>query len=276
MTKKFLVIGLFAGILMLLGVKLWHIQRSSTEPAAHWQSYNETSDETIDHSLWQEVLDEFLLSDSEDGINLVDYESLQSEPEGLIAYLQHMTELDPRDYNRDEQFAYWVNLYNALTLKVIIDHYPIDSIRKISNSGLPIGPWDNEVASIAGNTVTLNTIEHQILRAFWKDHRVHFAVNCASIGCPNIQADAFSAANTESLLESAARDYLQHPRGLSVQQDRIVLSSIFKWYRGDFGNTQNEVLDTLASYLDEQQRTEILSSSRKIDYHYDWSLNDSQ
>ncbi len=274
--KKIIALVVITGLLALVGAKLWHSQRSSNEPEVFWQANNETSELTIDHSQWQEVLDEFLISDSPIGVNLVDYDSLQSEAEMLNAYLGDMTQLDPRNYNRQEQFAYWVNLYNALTLKVIIDHYPVESIRKISSSGLPIGPWDDEVATIAGRAVTLNIIEHRILRAFWDDHRIHFAVNCASIGCPDVQEEAFTAANTESLLESAARDYLQHPRGLTFNEDRIVLSSIFKWYKEDFGNTQDEVLKTLAQYLEDEQRSQLLTRGKKIEYDYDWSLNDSE
>jgi len=147
--KKIIFLSLAVVILALAGAKLWHSNRSNTEPATFWQTSNEANNLEIDHSLWQEVLDEFLISDSPDGINLVDYDSLQSEPEVLNTYLAKMTSLDPREYSRQEQFAYWVNLYNALTLKVIVDNYPVESIRKISSSGLPIGPWDDEVATIA-------------------------------------------------------------------------------------------------------------------------------
>jgi len=99
-------------------------------------------------------------------------------------------------------------------------------------------------------------------------------VNCASIGCPNIQAEAFTAVNTESLLDAAARDYLQHPRGLSIQENSVVLSSIFDWYRDDFGDSQEQILKTLAQYLDDDNSAEILSAAKNINYAYDWSLND--
>jgi len=252
------------------------LDRRDYQVVPFWQVSNENNAAVIDHSGWQDILDEYLISDDPSGINFFDYQVLQEEgSEDLAAYLAQMTSLDPRDYNRAEQFAYWVNLYNALTVRVIIDHYPVESITQISEQALAFGPWDDVVSEVAGQPVTLNDIEHRILRPIWLDHRIHFAVNCASIGCPNIQIDAFTSVNTDALLDSAARDYLQHPRALQITENGLLLSSIFDWYKGDFGENQTEVLATLSLYLTDEQRTQVQASSQQIRYDYDWSLNDA-
>lgn len=244
------------------------------QPAVFWQASNESSQARIDHSLWQLVLDEYLVSDDPSGVNLVDYQGLVDEPSELRDYLSKLISLDPRDYNRAEQFAYWVNLYNALTMQVVADHYPVDSILKISSGPLPSGPWDDKLATIAGQKISLNDIEHRILRAYWHDHRIHFAVNCASIGCPNVQKRAFTSENTESLLELAAREFLQHPRGLEINSDGLKLSSIFDWYREDFGSNETEVLELLAKYFEPEIQAKMMAAANDVSYDYDWTLND--
>jgi len=266
---------IIATIVLLVAAAIagnWYLNRGNYQAVPFWQVANEDNTAMINHSVWQGVLDDFLVTDDPSGVNLVDYEALVDEPELLNDYIEAMTSLDPREYNRAEQFAYWVNVYNALTLDVIVRNYPTTSIRKIS----ALGPWDTDVATIAGQTVTLNDIEHRILRANWDEHRIHFAVNCASIGCPNVQPTAFTATNTEELLQTAAVEYLQHPRGLRASEDGLVLSSIFEWYKGDFGNTEQEVLATLSQYLSDEQRTKVTELSGKVSYDYDWGLNDVQ
>ena len=267
------------GSLLVIGVALafagkWYLNRNNYEPLPFWQASNEQSTIQVDHSQWQEVLDEYLISDDPSGVNFVDYTSLAEEPDLLNDYVTKMQALDPRELNRSQQFAYWVNLYNALTMKVIVENYPVSSILKISSSAVPSGPWDDLVAIIQGQSITLNDIEHRILRSYWSDHRIHFAVNCASFGCPNVQIDAFTAENTEDLLNSAAIEFLNHPRGLTAKGDDLVLSSIFKWYASDFGDSEEEIVKTLTQYVDDPALKSKLAQVGSIEYDYDWSLND--
>ena len=110
-----------------------------------------------------------------------------------------MSDLTITDYNKKEQLAYWINLYNSLTIKVVLEHYPVKSIKEIKLSGIfKPGPWKKELVIIEGKKLSLDNIEHDILRPIWKDNRVHYAVNCASIGCPNLQNSAFTAKNSDS------------------------------------------------------------------------------
>jgi hypothetical protein len=177
--------------------------------------------------------------------------------------------------DRPEQKAFWINLYNALTVRLILAHYPVRSIRDIdiSPGWFQNGPWDARVARVEEMEITLNDIEHRILRPIWKDPRVHYAVNCASLGCPNLQAIAFTAKNTEELLEKAARQYINHPRGADIRGEKLILSSIFDWFQADFGNSEKGVLNHLQRYADPSLKLQLESFEGAIRYEYDWRLN---
>ena len=151
--------------------------------------------------------------------------------------------------NRVEQKAYWINLYNALTVKVVLGRHPVKSIRDIRLGGLfSSGPWDARLATVEGEKVSLNDIEHRILRPIWRDNRIHYAVNCASVGCPNLAAEPYTAANTERLLDEGARAYVNHPRGLFGEKGRITASRIYDWYREDFAASEKGLVDHFRSY----------------------------
>jgi hypothetical protein len=126
---------------------------------------------------------------------------------------------------------------------------------------------------VAGEYLNLNNIEHGILRPTWQDPRIHFAINCASFGCPNVQARAFTGANLEFLLDEAARQYLSHPRTAHFDGTELVLSSIFKWYAGDFGNNTAEVLQHISTYAPAVMAERLKSYNGEIRFEYDWKLN---
>ncbi len=258
---------------LALGYKLF-APGQDTSVTVKWTPSNEANTESIDHSQWQEVLDNYLVADDESGVNLFDYQGLiDDEDESLRSYIDTMSQLDPRDFNKQEQFAYWVNLYNALTVRTVVENYPIDSIKEIGEATFPPGPWNDTVIGVAGHDLTLNHIEHSILRPIWQDYRIHFAVNCASIGCPNLQESAFDSSNTETLLDKASKQFINHPRAFSLTDEGLVLSSIFTWYSEDFGNSEKEVVETIAKYLDNQALQLDEESHLQISYFYDWSLN---
>ena len=234
----------------------------------------------IDHTAWQDILNAYLRSHSS-GINRFDYPALKAsagDSAKLADYLAHLQGLDPRDYSQREQKAYWINLYNALTVQVVVEAYPVDSIRDISNRVLggliPLGPWGDLRAQVAGLDLTLDNIEHGILRPIYRDNRIHYAVNCASLGCPNLPAMAFTAANTEALLEAGARAYVNHPRGVDfVDDDSMVISSIYDWFAEDFGNSEEGVIEHLARFADEELAQRLRNFQGAVDYQYDWNLN---
>ena len=239
-----------------------------------WDASDESSATTIDHEPWQELLDAHL-QEHPSGVNRFDYAGLKANAEHrqkLASYLLGLTGLDPRTYSRNEQKAYWINLYNALTVYVIVGRYPVDSIRDIKSGLLTPGPWELELITIEDEKLTLDNIEHGILRPIWKDPRIHYAVNCASIGCPNLAPQAYRADNLERLLENGARDYVNHPRGMSVDDGDLVLSSIYDWFKVDFGDTDEGVFAHLRQYAT-PENAQMLEGHDDFDDDYDWALN---
>ncbi len=234
----------------------------------YWDQSEESSPQVIDHSSWQTFLDQYV-SRGASGVNLVAYdEAAQSGRAHLREYLRTLTDIDPRTLRRQEQLAYWINLYNALTVNVVLDHPGRKTILKMGGGWFSRGPWGDELVEVAGQRLTLDDIEHRILRPIWHDHRVHFAVNCASLGCPDLNAEAFTSANAQRLLTEAEVAYINHPRGVSVEGGRLILSSIFDWYRQDFASNEAELVRYLAS---RHALAELPSDV--IRYRYDWSLN---
>lgn len=246
-----------------------------SERWAMWDARDASAETTFDHAPWQSWLDEYVVVGS-DGVNRVRYSSVSSSGKAaLTAYLTSMAAVDPREFAADEQMAYWVNLYNALTVSVVLDNPSKNSILKMGGGWLPTGPWDDEVISIADTALTLNDIEHRILRPIWQDQRIHFVVNCASFSCPNLATVALTADNLETQLASAESSYVNDLRGVSKMNGRLQLSSIFEWYRGDFADSEDGLLAYLAKHHDEL--SDWLAADPKlagrIRYDYDWSLN---
>ncbi len=241
----------------------------------HWLKNNPQSTTTVDHSAWNGFLKKYLRT-SEDGINRVRYIGVvETDKRNLRQYLADMAKVKVGTLNRDEQRAYWINLYNALTVQVILDHFPVLSIAKINISPgfFAHGPWDKKLISIEGQNVSLNDIEHRILRPIWKDARLHYAVNCASLGCPNLQLTAFTAANSEQLLEDAARAYVNHPRGVRIERGNLIVSSIYHWFKVDFGGRDKEVIKHLLKYAEPELAKTLEGRKRIYNHDYDWMLN---
>lgn len=239
-----------------------------------WEAHDSDSLQQADHAPWEEFLEEYLETGTADGIHRMQYAEVSDrQREELDAYLNYLGEQPVSMLNRDEQFAYWVNLYNALTVDLILDNYPVESIRDISK------PWDTPLISVEGVELTLNDIEHRILRPIWQDSRIHYAVNCASMGCPNLQPRAFTSDNREQLLNTAASEYINHPRGADFSGRSPRLSSIYNWYQEDFQNSVEGVMKHIAEYAEGQTLTDAEAYiSRgypgRIRYDYDWSLNE--
>jgi len=243
-----------------------------------WQAYDPGSDRVVDHSAWERFMAKYLVTSHPSGINRVEYgEVSAADKQTLKSYLDDLQQVPVSQLNRNEQKAYWINLYNAATLDIVLDHYPVSSITKVNlASGLfSRGPWEAKILKIEGQEVSLNDIEHRILRPIWKDPRVHYAVNCASIGCPNLQDRAYTSKNTEVLLEKGAREYINHPRGAAFEGKKLVLSSIYDWFQEDFGGSDQGVLRHLRRYAAPDLAGKLESFSGRIDYQYDWSLNEA-
>lgn len=244
-----------------------------------WQTQVAESTATVDHSPWDMLLKQYVVTNHPSGVNRFRYAAVSpTNRQVLGAYLTAMQQGKVSSLNGAEQKAYWVNLYNALTIKVILDHYPVKSIMEIGISpGLfSKGPWDAKLLTIEGEKVSLNDIEHRILRPIFKDNRLHYALNCASLGCPDLQPHAFTATNIEGLLTKAARAYVNSPRGARLIDGKLHVSSIYVWFRVDFGGTDAAVVEHLRLYAVGALAEALRAYNKGVRDSYDWSLNGAQ
>jgi hypothetical protein len=213
--------------------------------------------------------------------------------DAAIAAFAQPGEAEERGWPREQRLAFWINAYNAFTLRAIVDHYPIragwlalpprNSIRQID------GVWTTLAWSAAGRTVTLDDIEHRILRPEFKEPRVHFAINCASVGCPPLAAEPYRAAELDGQLDAAARRYLASPQGLRVEGTVLRVSRIFEWYGEDFAGrfapdrtgrpdrVEQAILAVIAQFGPAAAATAARAPGARVRFlNYDWTLNDLQ
>ena len=224
-----------------------------------------TDSVAVAHKLWSELLEQHV-----DDQGVVDYQGFLRDSAKLNTYLRLLADAPPANNTRAEQLAYWINAYNAFTIKLVIDHYPISSIKEIKR-GIPFvnSVWDIKWIRIGGRLYDLNDIEHGILRKKFDEPRIHFAINCASVSCPTLLAKAFEANRLEEQLDFVARRFVNDTSRNQLQAGDVHLSKIFKWYKGDF--TKNM---SLAAYINQYSSVKI-SEVEKIRYKkYNWTLND--
>lgn len=240
-----------------------------------WSAHDEAGKVAVDHVAWTGFLGKYVKPGA-DGINRVAYGAVTAADKArLDAYLQMLQGLSISKFARSEQRPYWINLYNAATIKTILDHYPVASILKINISpGLfAKGPWGKKQLNVEGEALALDDIEHRILRPLWNDPRTHYAVNCASIGCPNLALQAYTTANIETLLDAGARAYVNHPRGASIAGGKLRTSSIYRWFREDFGGSEAGVIAHLQKYAEAPLAQSLQGIGGISGDDYDWSLN---
>ena len=224
---------------------------------------------SFSHDLFDQVLQEHV--DKEGRVN---YTKLKANPEKLERYLDLLAVAKPTELPYNAQLAFWVNAYNALVIKGVIDHYPTTSVRKVKWFG---GFFSRLKFQVAGETYTLNQIEHGIIRTEFVDPRVHFILVCASTSCPPLENSAFSAETIEERLETATFKFVQNPEQVRIDRAkrRVYLSKIFKWYDDDFTEGYEGVADFLTDYLPPEDAEFLASTDVKLHHlDYDWTLND--
>lgn len=227
------------------------------------------------HAAWTSVLSRYV----KDGF--VDYAGLKKDGQAdLRAYLGTLESICRGHYDtwtREQKLAYWINAYNAYTVRLILDHYPLKSIRKIGL--LPGAAFREEFIpskGVRGKTLSLNDIEHEILRKDFTEPRIHFAIVCASKGCPALRSEAYRPADLDRQLEDAARTFVRDPakNRFDASKRTLYLSSIFKWFREDFERAAKTLPEFVARFADEQTATALRAGSVRIEFlDYDWSLN---
>jgi uncharacterized membrane protein YdjX (TVP38/TMEM64 family) len=221
----------------------------------------------------------------------VDYQGLKGDITALDHYLDRTASVSEAEFNawsESERLVFLINLYNAATLRLIIDHYPIKSIKDIGN--FLKGPWDQPVVDLFAKTITLNHLEHDIIRKHYNEPRIHLALVCAAKGCPTLRHEPYIAGKMDEQLDNQCRMYLSSPAGLRMDRDRktVYFSSLFKWYGKDFvagflpssgfsglGKTQRAVANFCSGYLSASDGAYLQSAGYSVKYlDYDWSLNE--
>jgi len=265
-------------ILLLALVPISSGAAPKAELWARWQTHDPASRAAVDHVPWQRFIGRYLKPGA-DGINRMAYARVSASDQGMLdAYVAALAATRVSQLGRDEQKSFWINLYNALTVQVVLDHYPVKSILDIDISpGLfANGPWGKKLVEIEDEVVSLDDIEHRILRPIWRDPRLHYAVNCASISCPNLQTTPYTAANADALLDAGARAYVNHERGARVEDGQLRVSSIYNWFESDFGDGEQGVLQHLRHFADAELKAALSAIEHISGDDYDWSLNEAE
>jgi len=265
--------------LLAAALMLGLIQSATGAPKAEawdfWRGFDAASTRTIDHAQWSRLLATYRTA-GPDGIARFAYGSVSAaDRAALQAYLAALQAIAPRTLARPQQKAYWINLYNAATVETVLKRHPVASIRDIRTSpGLfAAGPWGAKILRIDNQALSLDDIEHRILRPLWQDARIHYALNCAALGCPDLGAEAFEADRLDTQLDAAARRFVGSPRGVRVTPRGLVLSSIYDWFKEDFGADDAALRAHLQSYATGDTRAALDRGAPIISYGYDWALN---
>lgn len=221
------------------------------------------------HRDFDKLLQEFVSIDGK-----VDYKGFMREKKQLDDYLNVLSKNPPdrKVWTKEEQLAYWINAYNAFTIKLIIDHYPVKSIRDIKPKyPVPLlnTVWHIEFFEIGGKPASLDEIEHKILRKEFDEPRIHFAINCASFSCPVLSNEAFVPERLELQLEKAALNFINDTKRNSISAENIKVSQIFSWFKEDF-TRKGDLID----YLNQYSKVKINKKAKISHLTYDWSLNE--
>ena len=209
------------------------------------------------HAAWDKLLRKHVGADGR-----VNYKGFKTDKAALDAYLKSLADNLPADsWGRAEKMAYWINAYNAFTIDLVTDHYPLKSIMDLDGGKT----WDLKRIELGGKKYSLNQIENDILRPVFKDSRIHFALNCAARSCPPLMNRAFSADNLETMLEQRTRRFVNNPKYNSIAAGKATVSRIFEWYAADFGD--------LRAFL--YRYTKVKLEAGAIGFaEYDWNLNE--
>lgn len=255
------------------GIESWLAPAKRLWP--YWTKHDESSTQLLDHSVWNRLLTTYVQRGE---ISLFRYADVsKADRQELKSYLRTMSQVTISSYSRAEQLAFWINLYNTITIDLVLDRYPVKSIRDIAISPglLSFGPWDKKLIRIESEELSLNDIEHRILRPIWQTPNLHYALNCASLGCPRLVPEAYTASNANALMEQGAFDFI-NGHGVRFDGRKLIVSSIYAWFTEDFGGTEAGVLNHLRRYA-QPQLHDRLDGVQSIDGDaYDWRLNDAR
>ena len=254
----------------------------ATVGLSEFTSVNNASSQTVDHAAFDQFLGKYLVTTAANnpvtqGASLIRYQEVSTtDSQALIDYIDRLQNTAVSDLNRNEQLAFWINLYNAETIRVILENVPVASIRDIQTSVFDVkGPWNDIRLNVEGTDLALEDIENKIVRPIYQDARIHYGLNCAAIGCPNLLGEAYTADNLERNLEAQARAFINNPRGVKIENGELTLSRIFLWYESDYGETKDDILVHIRQYALPDLTDNLTGITSITRYEYDWSINDA-
>ena len=222
---------------------------------------------TVNHDIWADLLGKYITPDG------VDYSGFKKNEERLNQYLEVLENTDPETLPRNEQYAYYINAYNAWTVKLILSGYP--GVKSIKDFGTILqSPWQKDWVRVNGKIITLDHLEHNILRPRYKDPRVHFAINCSAASCPPLRPEPYLAQTLDQQLDDSTRSFVNDADSYRLEGNTLYVSCIFKWFSEDF---KEDALGFYLQYADDELKEELNRNKDriKIKYlRYDWSLND--
>lgn len=225
-------------------------------------SVGKLSADPVDHASWDAMLKKYVSPKGN-----VNYKAWKQDTLPLVAYLKSLSAHAPqKTWTANQKKAYWMNAYNAFTVRLILDRYPVKSIKNIGGF---IDPWKIKFFSIGGQRMDLNHIEHKILRVEFNDPRIHVGINCASYSCPRLSNIAFTESNVEAELEKLMKEFVNDPTKNKISAGKIELSEIFNWFEKDF--TKN---GSLIDYLNKYANVKINPKAKKTYLSYNWNLNE--
>jgi len=248
--------------------------QSSYGSGSQGSSVAQTVQNTASHAAFTNILQKYVSSPDGQGLTHFNYRGLKAntaDKAALDGYIKALEGVNPSTLSPNAAIAYYSNLYNAVTVQVVTDNYPLKSIRSLGP--LSSGPWKKKLFKINGAPSSLNDVEHKILRKQFPSPYVHYMVNCASVGCPNLLDSAWEAGSLDAARKKAAADYINSPRGVQITPKGLKISSIFKWFKEDFGG-KSGTLKHIRQYARPELAQAIDNGAKIVDYGYDWSLNE--
>lgn len=240
-----------------------------------WAVHSSMSQAVISHQEWQDFLTRNVKT-NEEGINLVDYPHLtEADLDHLQSYITRLSHVHIQNYNRDEQLAFWLNLYNALTVQIVADYYPVDSIQdvKISPGLFNAGPWGANLVKVDGVQLSLDDIQNRIIRPIWNDPRTLYAMSHATIGGANLSKEAFQGSTIGSQLNKAAHEYINSLRAIQIIEGKLIISKIYDWFKDDFGGNTEGLIIHLSQFAEEPIKSHLQRMDVVNSYIYNWHLN---
>ena len=240
-----------------------------------WGEHNEQSVAVIDHSIWNRILKTYVETDTH-GQNLFNYAAvLPADKRALKHYLEALSLVPLQNYNRNEQLAFWINVYNALLTNVILEAYPVDTILDIGGDLFSRGPWKDKLFSKDGVLLSVNDIEKAVIPYILRDYRIVFALSCGAIGCPNIGSKALSGKYVEGYLESATLAFVNGPTAIFEFDDsNVKISKYYHWNKSEFERANITVLEHLKSYAMGDLAQKLEKTWYIGGYGFNWHLNE--